>query len=246
MVPKIIHYCWFGPNKMPSDFLQYINNWKRILPDYKFILWNEDNTSQIQSRFFKDALKLKKYAFAADYVRLYALLEYGGIYLDCDVEVIKSFDDLLELPYFIGKENTKYIVDSAVIGAEKGCEWIKDCLGYFNNEKNIVEHQFNKVLPSVLTDTLVRNNYSFNYIKDKASFINNDKTINLFPSYYFCPKNYSSKKIKLRPQSYCIHHFAGSWQSPLKRFMLLLWVPFSYRFPQISETIKGYLKFKMQ
>ena len=119
MIPKIIHYCWLSNNPYPEEIVNCINSWKKYLPDYQLMLWNFDRFDIDSSIWVKQAYETKKYAFASDYLRLYALYNYGGIYLDVDVEVINSFDNLLDLPYFIGEENTIYAIEAATIGAEK-------------------------------------------------------------------------------------------------------------------------------
>ena len=97
MIPKIIHYCWLSSDPIPLQFEEYIKSWKVHLPDYEFMLWNFDTFDIDESIWVKEAFENKKYAFAADYIRLFAVYNYGGIYLDKDVELLKSFDPFLEL-----------------------------------------------------------------------------------------------------------------------------------------------------
>lgn len=97
MIPKIIHYCWLSNDPIPSNIQHYMDSWKKYLPDYEFIHWNFDKFDKSSSRWVSEAFDNKKYAFAADYIRLYALYHYGGIYLDMDVEVLKSFNPFLSL-----------------------------------------------------------------------------------------------------------------------------------------------------
>ena len=94
-IPKIIHYCWFGEKDMPDLVKKCIKSWKKILPDYEFKLWNEENFDINSTKWTKVAYKNKKYAFVSDYVRLCALLEFGGIYLDTDIRVKNSFNNLI-------------------------------------------------------------------------------------------------------------------------------------------------------
>ena len=116
-IPKIIHYCWLSENPVPEDMLRYMATWKEHLSDYEFIKWDFNRFDINSSVWVKEAFENKKYAFAADYIRFYALYHMGGIYLDSDVEVLKSFDDLLDLPYFVGAEKAQ-TPEAAVIGAE--------------------------------------------------------------------------------------------------------------------------------
>ena len=117
-IPKVIHYCWFGGGEIPEEYYTYIQGWKKILPDYEFKKWDESNCELNCNRFVQAAYEKRKWAYVSDYFRLKALYEYGGIYLDTDVEVYKKFDDLLEYSFFCG-----YIWDcligTAVIGAER-------------------------------------------------------------------------------------------------------------------------------
>lgn len=121
MIPKIIHYCWLSNDPYPDKIRKCLESWHRYLPDYKFILWNRDSFDIDSVTWTKQAFERKKYAFAADYIRIWALKNYGGIYLDLDVEVLKKFDDLLELPYFMGIERYELTnaVEAAVLGTEK-------------------------------------------------------------------------------------------------------------------------------
>ena len=104
MIPKVIHFCWLSGDKYPSKIRYCINSWKEKLPDYEIRLWDLSRFDIDSSVWCKEAFEMKKYAFAADYIRCYALYKEGGIYLDSDVELLRSFDDLLHLPYFIGEE----------------------------------------------------------------------------------------------------------------------------------------------
>lgn len=129
MIPKIIHYCWLSNDPIPNEMQKYVSGWKEKLPDYEFCLWNFDRFDINESIWVQEAFKAKKYAFAADYIRLYAIYNYGGIYMDMDVEVIKSFDDLLMSDYILGYEEPDGI-EGGIMGAIKGAEKIKECLDY--------------------------------------------------------------------------------------------------------------------
>ncbi len=130
MIPKIIHYCWFGPKKMSKIDLKCIKSWKKNLPDYKLMLWNEDN-SPIDVPFVKAALEAKKYAFAADYVRIWALNKYGGVYLDTDMLVLKNLDEFLNNE-FIGKEN-ETTISAGIIGVDAGSCFIKKAMELYDS-----------------------------------------------------------------------------------------------------------------
>ena len=239
MIPKIIHYCWLSNDPIPSNIQHYMDSWKKYLPDYEFIHWNFDKFDKSSSRWVSEAFDNKKYAFAADYIRLYALVTEGGIYLDSDVEVLKTFDDLLHLPFFICKENSPQGVEAATIGAEAGTSWLIKCLEYYN-EKTFVDSSGKEqtaVLPSILQDCISRN-FDICYIDSPLEFNVNKNTVFVLPMDYFSPKNYVTKKIVITENTYSIHHFAGTWQPGWKKTLLYLWVPFSIKFPRLAAWLK--------
>ena len=129
MIPKLIHYCWLSNDPVPESLQRYMDSWKRVLPDYEFVLWNFDNFDKSTSLWVRQAFDNKKYAFAADYIRLYALYNYGGFYLDMDVEVLRSYNEFLQLREVICFENSKdNRLEVAAFGVEKG----RECQGYIN------------------------------------------------------------------------------------------------------------------
>lgn len=137
MIPKVIHFCWLSGDKYPSKIRYCINSWKEKLPDYEIRLWDLSRFDIDSSVWCKEAFEMKKYAFAADYIRCYALYKEGGIYLDSDVELLRSFDDLLHLPYFIGEEQGGNI-EPAIIGCEKGWDFLERMLSYYENRHFVV------------------------------------------------------------------------------------------------------------
>lgn len=211
MIPKKIHYCWFSNDEMPTKIKRCIESWHKILPDYELVLWNRENFPEGKSKWVDDALAAKKYAFAADYIRSYALYHHGGIYLDSDVEVRKPFDSLLHLPYFMGRETISPI-ESAVVGTEKGNGLYKALLDYYNNSSFILEDGSLNMTPmSVVTDGLIEGKYKKKFIDSIEEFDPNPEVINLFAPDFFSPKSYKDGKITLTPNTFSIHHFAGTW-----------------------------------
>lgn len=210
MIPKKVHYCWLSGDPFPALVENCIASWHKNLPDYEFILWDYAKIETIINPWLKECIGHKKYAFAADYIRLYALYTEGGIYLDSDVEVLKSFDDLLDQPSFIGTEISGDL-EAAVIGSVSGTVWLKRCLDYYTNHHFIKKDGTlnTKPLPSIMGEILSREyNLDFNssYIKknDKISLV-------VYPSCFFSPKSLHSSKISITNQTYSIHHFDGSW-----------------------------------
>lgn len=209
MIPKIIHYCWFGNGEMPELVLNCIASWKRYLPDYQIMVWNEDNFDVNLYRFAAEAYKERKFAFVADVCRLHALKEMGGIYLDTDVEFLKPIaEDMLRDKAFTGFEDN-LLLSSAIMGSERNDKWINDLLAHYDNRSFYLANGDLDTNPNTEIITL--------FMKDKMG-VQIDNTLQkivdyctIYPSTYFCPKSWKTLKISITPATYCIHHFAGSW-----------------------------------
>lgn len=215
MIPKLIHYCWLSDDPIPGNLQNYLNTWRQKLPDYEFIHWNFDRFDINGSKWVKQAFESRKYAFAADYIRLYALYNLGGIYLDMDVEVIQSFDPFLKLSTMIGFENdSDKRLEVAILGVEKNSEWIYECLKYYENKSFINDNgTYNtKVLPLIVRDCLLENQYVFKEVSTIQEANNvKSKEIPIFPASFFSPKRFDSHRIEKNENTYAIHHFEGSW-----------------------------------
>lgn len=195
MIPKIIHYCWLSGDPYPSLIENCISSWGNKLSDYDFILWDKSKIDINSNIWLQQAYVNKKYAFAADYIRFYALYHYGGIYLDADVEVLRSFNPLLYNNTFIG-EDASGDIEAAVIGVEKHNPWIKQCLDYYIDRPFIqADGSFDmRPVPLLVSEVL-----------------QNHPEINIYPYTYFSPKDYNIKRIDVTSDTYCIHHFDGKW-----------------------------------
>ena len=217
MIPKIIHYCWLSDDPIPENFNNYIDSWKLVLSDYQFFLWNFKRFDINSSIWVKQAFENKKYAFAADYIRLYALYNYGGIYLDMDVQVLKTFNPFLNLRTIIGYEQGDFWPEMAVLGAEKKSLWIKSCLEYYNNKSFIdIDGEFNiDPLPTITRRILLDNNYQFKILTElnESVKLNDDYILPIFCSEFFSPKSHDTGKINVTNKTVCIHHFDGTWLS---------------------------------
>ena len=217
MIPKIIHLCWLSNENYPTKIKQCIKSWEKYLPEYKIMLWDTKRFNLEESIWVKQAFEKKKYAFAADYIRFYALYNYGGIYLDSDVEILKSFDNLLQYPYFMGAEKAGTI-EAAILGAEKGTAWIKKCLDYYT-DRSFIKQDLSldiRKLPEIMVEELAKfkpirylNTADMKLIK-KVDFQNN---ILIMPDEYFSPKIFDSRKVFITPNTYAIHHYQNSWFS---------------------------------
>lgn len=213
MIPKIIHYCWMSGEPYPIKIQKCIESWKRVLPDYEIWLWDTERFDITKSVWVEEAFKARKYAFCADYLRLYALYHYGGLYLDSDVEVVKSYNDLLHLPYFIGLESKRYF-EAATIGAEPYNAFIGDILKHYENRHFISQdgEMDMVVMPEVMMK-VAEGLYEIKVIKSMEEFDLSPKIINVFEYDWFSPIDSTGKRYVLRrtEHTYSIHHFASAW-----------------------------------
>jgi hypothetical protein len=235
MIPKIIHYCWFGRGVMPALARDCIKTWKDNLPDYKIVKWDEDNFDIHSHPYVYQAYKNRKYAFVSDYARIFALYNTGGIYMDTDVEVIKNLDCFLSLPAFSGFESDEQI-PTGIIGSEKGGEWVESLLKLYENKTFIREDNTLDLTPNtvLITKDMVNNGFQMN------NRIQNYKDqIVIFPKDYFCPKSLQTGKINKTENSFTIHHFAGSWIPKYKKVERAFWKSLQMKDYQILDRIKN-------
>lgn len=228
-IPKVIHYCWFGKGEKSSLSKKCIDGWKKKLPEYEIIEWNENNFDIKCNKYVHEAYKGKKYAFVSDYVRLFALYNYGGIYLDTDVEVLKSFDEFLNLDGFVGFEDTE-LVSTAIIGSKKNNKIIKIWLDTYKERAFIQDGKINdttnvRVLTNILLELGMKQN---NKLQDLY-----EGELSIFPIEYFSPLRIGSKKPKLTENTITIHWFEGSWVNFGKKIKI-----------KIITTIKSLIGFK--
>lgn len=219
MIPKIIHLCWLSGDPYPEKIAKCISTWKKHLPDYEIMLWDTNRFDVNSTLWTRQAFEAKKYAFVSDYIRFYAVFNYGGIYLDSDVELLKSFNDLLDLPYFVGREANNEYLEVAAFGAEKGNKWVKSCLDWYDNRPFINEDGSLKTIPcpSILTSFL-KEKFVLKSISSIQEFSSDMQSICIFPNCFFCSHQllqHTSRKSTLEysvtSESYCVHHFANTW-----------------------------------
>ncbi len=221
-IPKIIHYCWFGDNSLPPLEQKCLNTWKNTLVEYDYMLWSEEN-SLLEIPFVKFAYENKKWAYVSDYVRLKSLYDYGGIYLDTDMYVIKNFDPLLVETCFFGSESVSRI-SCGIIGAEKHDPFIRKCLDYYEGLDNIDLDHFKTPITKIITR--IFREY-FHYENDFSSVLRKEG-VTIFSPDFFYPIPYNEFKTPLnkkfgtyaKTNTYAIHLWSGSWQS-VSEFQLL-------------------------
>ena len=242
MIPKIIHFCWLSGDPYPKKIQQCIDSWKRHLPDYEIWLWDVNRFDINSSIWVKEAFEHKKYAFCADYIRAFALYNYGGIYLDSDVEVVKSYNDLLDLPYFVGYESSGNI-EAATMGFEKGNDIMKQILNHYENLHFVKSNgEYDVVIMPLIIKSAIEA-YEIKEIKSKHEFEYDSKVLNIFPYDWFSPIDSTGKRFVLRAteNTYSIHHFVSAWVDPKVMFLVKVFgfnSPTRYRIQKIAKWIR--------
>ncbi len=232
MIPKIIHYCWFGRNPLPPLAVKCIESWKKYLPDYEIKEWNEDDFDVNMIPYTKEAYEVKKYAFVSDYARFWILYHYGGLYFDTDVEVIKSMDDIIARGPFMGCEDEAgdtSVASGALglglgvnpglgLGVNPGLLFYGEMLKLYSTLHFInLNGTYNqKTIVSYTTEMLC------NYGLKNTNKIQECAGIWIYPKDYFCPKSYKDGKIYLTERTVTIHHYAGSWLPKSSKYKKLI------------------------
>ena len=229
MIPKIIHYCWFGTKPIPEDYQGYIDGWKKLMPDYKIMLWNEGN-SPMHLPYLQAALKYKKWANLSNFVRIYALYHHGGIYMDTDMEVLKSLEEFRQYGSFLGlelgEENDKdIIVNNAIFGAEKGHPFIERCMDFYLQHFDGRDTALDS--SPYLVTRLLKEAGMHKYGRQNIG------GVELFPKEYFYPYHITEKFTPecVKENTYTIHHWGYSWGTK----------PFSYRLEHLKKVTKDKL-----
>lgn len=218
MIPKVIHYCWYGRKPLNDLAKKCLASWNEYCPDYKIIRWDEDNTDLQSNQYVKEAYQCKKWAFVTDWVRLKVLYDYGGIYMDTDVQVIRSLDEFLTNRGFSGFENENQ-VPTGIMASEKGNAFIGCLLHSYDNFRFIGKDGKQDLTTNV--DIITR------LAVEKGLILNNHFQIiedfSFYPVDYFCPKDSRTLQTHITRNTATIHHFAGSWEDPfLHRFKLTI------------------------
>lgn len=211
-IPRVIHYCWFGGNPLTELAEKCIESWKKYCPDYEIIEWNESNFDINCCDYVREAYEAKKWAFVSDVARLFVLVNYGGIYMDTDVEVVKPLDDILKYEAVSGFQSDNQI-PTGLMACEKGQLLFEEFLHDYDN--------IHFTLPDGKYD-LTTNVTKIKKICLKYGFVHNNseqtvRGFKLFPSDYFCAKDVETRKITITDNTYTIHHFDGSWKTDTER-----------------------------
>lgn len=225
MIPKVINYCWFGGNPLPKSAKKCIASWKKYFPGYEIKEWNESNFDWNCCAYVKEAYEAKKWAFVSDYARFWIMYHYGGIYFDTDVEVIKSFDDILSKGGFMGQEagassgvnptrNEADSVESAVvanpglgIAVAPGLRLYREILDFYDKHHFIKNGVMDTTTICVYTTNILKK-YGYD---ETSENIQNVGGITIYPPDYFCPQNFFTGEMLITGNTHSIHHYAASW-----------------------------------
>lgn len=214
-IPKVIHYIWVGGTKKPETVEKYIESWKKYCPDYAIVEWNEQNYNIQSNRYAREAYDAKKWAFVTDYIRLDILDRFGGIYMDSDVEVLKSLDAFLKDKAFSSFETgdpTQVFLPTGMMASEKHGSWVRYLKSYYSPNRSFFKDS-GEIDTTTNTVTITKMTI------EKYPIILNNKLqrfedFTMYPSDYFCPKSWSTREINLTKNTHAIHHFAASWLPP--------------------------------
>ncbi len=248
MIPKIIHYCWFGRGPLPELAQKCIASWRKYLPDYEIREWNEDNFDVNIIPYTAEAYREKKYAFVSDYARFWILYKYGGLYFDTDVEVIRPIDDIIARGNFMGFETDPTpqaaaevdasgasvnpglglgVAPGLGLGVAPGLGLVKKMLDYYDGQHFVCEANMRNQITVVhiCTKVLLDNGLQL------CSGIQCVEDVYVYPAEYFCPINVTTGRIHVEPNTRTIHHYAGTWvdkkfsiKETLKRLLPESWV----------------------
>lgn len=227
MIPKVIHYCWFGGNPLPESAKKCIASWKKYLPDYEIKEWNESNFDVNVIPYTAEAYKAKKYAFVSDYARFWVLYKYGGLYFDTDVEVIKNMDDIIAQGPFMGCENEaeegatpmKLGVNPGLgLGVNTGLGLYGELLDIYKDKHYVLpDGTFSReTVVTITTELLCK------YGLKNTCDVQEVAGVKIYPKEYFCPVSNVSKEVKVTSNTYSIHWYAGTWL-PRKQ-KLAMWI----------------------
>ena len=246
MIPQKIHYCWFGGKPLPDLAVKCITSWKKYLPDYEVIEWNESNFDINMCSYTKEAYESKKYAFVSDYARFWILYNHGGIYFDTDVELIKPINSIVNIGGFFACEQNNSDSTSlfplvnpglgiASIAKHPLYKQILDKYSILHFIKSDGELDLTTVV-TIITEVLVKNGLQ------PTQSIQKVDDITIYPPEYFCPKNYNTGKIVLTDNSVAIHHYGESWQPWDHKLEMQIWRLFGVEnHPLITWHIRHWL-----
>ena len=217
MIPKTIHYCWFGGKPMPKPVKKCMKSWKKYCPDYQLVRWDEKTFDlSTAPRYVQQAYQAKKWAFVTDYVRLQVIYEFGGIYLDTDVEVIRNLDKLLHNQVYFGFETDCAVNTGHGFGAEKGAPILREFLQDYEDRSFYLADGTMDLTPCPERNTAVLSAHGL-VLNGEEQIL--DGGIHVYPRSFFCPKDFESGEILCTGETCSIHHFDASWHTGFEKFL---------------------------
>lgn len=242
MIPKVIHYCWFGGNPLPRNAQLCIKSWQTYLPDYEIKRWDESNFDINITPYTRDAYKSGKYAFVSDYARFWIIYNYGGIYFDTDVEVVKSLGDILSQGAFMGVEHIdlEKITINPGLGfcASAGMTALKDLLNLYK-DMSFVDDQVELSMRNIVEITT---GYLLKEGLKNTPHIQRCSGFTIYPVDYFCPIDYKTRELRITDNTHTIHHFAESWIPQSTRLKNALGRILGKDFMQFLVKVKCFFK----
>ena len=228
MIPKVIHYCWFGGNPLTESAKACIDSWRRYCPDYEIIEWNESNFDVTQNDYCREAYEAKKWAFVSDYARLWAIYEHGGIYMDTDVEVVRPLDSLLKHKAFMGFEDDAFI-STGMFGMDLRNAFVATALGAYKERHFRLKDGIFDITTNVRSMTKILVECYGLQSNGKKQMISDD--IIIYPMEVLSAKSFRTGWILRDDTTYTIHHYAASWfneeekrRMELRRFYLCKYI----------------------
>ena len=212
-IPKTIHYCWFGKKEIPYRYRTWMESWSRFCPDYEIIQWNEQNYDIHKNKFISQAYEQGKWAFVSDYVRLDIIHEYGGVYLDTDVELLKNIDEMLMNDGFCGFESRQYVAYGLGFGSPKHNEIVNAIKEYYESTCFVLDDGTLNQINCPIIQTEIMKGYGL-ICNGKFQIVNG---MAVYPSRILCGMSPHSFRLERNPAAYAIHHYAASWVSDMQR-----------------------------
>lgn len=223
MIPKVIHYCWFGGKPLPKSALRCIKSWQKYLPDYEIKRWDESNYDVNKIPYIAEAYAAKKYAFVSDYARFDILFNEGGLYFDTDVEVIRPLDDIIALGPFMGCEQeycndaedmSLTVAPGLGLGVYSGHSLYKEILNYYERI-SFINPDAQSMPETVVTHTTrILCSHGLKNTPDIQCI----EGVYIYPKDYFCPISTVDGKLRITKNTRSIHHYNQSWQSPMRKY----------------------------
>ena len=218
VIPKKVHYCWFGNNSKSRLIKKCIASWEKYLPDWEIIEWNESNYDVYKNDYISKAYKEQKWAFVVDFARFDILNQYGGVFLDADVELLKSIpEEFMYHEAFTGFETEKTVAPGLIFASKAGHPMLKEIIGVYNTKKygEKVEGKIETIV-DIVTDILDKNGL----IKNNS--LQNIKGIMVYPKEYFCCFDHETQNFEIKEETISIHHYTASWSTWYRRIYFKL------------------------